>query len=414
MMGHELASHPLLGIVADDLAGAADTAAQFASPARPAVILVGPQPASVPPDTQRAAAVAIDADCRHDKPAECARRVGSAFAQVSETGARLPYLKLDSTLRGNVGASLRAAVEAVAAQAAVLAPAFPERGRTVAGGVLLVDGAPVAETEIASDGAAPVTVSEVSAIVRRQWNCRCAVLSPPQCAGAAELADDVAAVLDGGVELVVMDASSPDDLRTIAGAVARIGRHVLPAGSAGLARAFADTAGVRRLTPPPPRAGSDGPSSVLVLIGSRTAAAAAQIEAVRLEGIVCLTADSQEAALRASSILSTGRAVAITPGAAGHESVARVGAQSLAHLDRKPGLVLSGGATARCLCDQAGITAFRVGGELQPGVAAGHALLTAGEAVAAVVKGGAAGDAAAVVEAVRWIRGESIQEEQSQ
>ena len=128
MMGHELASHPLLGIVADDLAGAADTAAQFASPARPAVILVGPQPASVPPDTQRAAAVAIDADCRHDKPAECARRVGSAFAQVSETGARLPYLKLDSTLRGNVGASLRAAVRPWLRRQPFLPRRFPSAG----------------------------------------------------------------------------------------------------------------------------------------------------------------------------------------------------------------------------------------------------------------------------------------------
>ncbi|UCH36421.1 MAG: hypothetical protein JSV65_08725, partial [Armatimonadota bacterium] len=244
--------HAILGIAADDLAGAADTAAQVASPERPSLVSLGPRPSWLPHNAADAAAFAIDADCRNVTPKDCAIRIADAFAQLARIPGCRRYLKLDSTLRGNVGAAIEAATEG--AEAAILAPAFPARQRTVADGILLVNGTPVAETEVGRDGAAPVGVSEVAAIVRRQWQCGVAILSPRTYGTPGALAEALAQALDEGAELLMLDADSAEDMRDIAAAVQHMSEmplRVLPAGSAGLARGFADVMGVSPRTPPP-------------------------------------------------------------------------------------------------------------------------------------------------------------------
>ena len=402
-------SRPLLSIVADDLAGAADTAAQVATPERPALVSLGPRPSRLPKDAARVSAWAIDADCRHAEVDECAVRVHDASAQLNRIPRGISYLKLDSTLRGNVGTALEAAQDLEGRQGVVLAPAFPERGRTVVGGVLLVGGKPVAETEIATDGAAPVTISEVAGIVRRQWDCRSAVFDPRDFDSPQGLAASLTQAIYDGFELLVMDSESAKDLRMIAAAV-NDGtlRHewsgVLPAGSAGLARGFAEVMGVRRSTPPPPPAAT--PLPVLVLVGSRTRVASEQIESLTRAGVQCLDADAPGAVQCAAAILNAEAAVAITPGGDTHESTAAVAAGVLSQCGRAR-LVLSGGATARCFCELARIRHMWIVGELQPGVAAGRAIATEGEAMPLVIKGGAAGNATVMVEAIRWLRGAS-------
>ena len=404
---------PLLSIVADDLAGAADTAAQLATPERPALVSLGPLPSWQPPsvlgDGKGASAWAIDADCRHVSTRECAERIRAAFGQLGWLGPGRRYLKLDSTLRGNVGAALEAAQDWEGRQGVVLAPAFPERGRTVVGGALLVDGKPVAETEIATDGAAPVTISEVAGIVRRQWNCRSAVFDPRNSHTPQELASRLTQAIYNDFHLLVMDSQSSQHLQMIAAAVddPKL-RHewpgVLPAGSAGLARGFATIAGV--CAPGPAQSPMHTRCGVLAVIGSRTRASAMQIEALSREGVDCLIADAPDTVGRAAAVLESGAAVALTPGAGDHRSVAAAAADVLARLG-DIGLVLSGGATARRFCELAGIRHMWIIGELQPGVAVGRAVTPDSEAMPLVIKGGAAGSATVMVEAIRWLRGES-------
>ena len=399
-------THPILSIVADDLAGAADTAAQAASVERPALVSLGLRPSWLPNNAATASAWAIDADCRHSKPGGCAARIDDAFGQLNRIPGGTPYLKLDSTLRGNVGAALEAAHDRWGRIAVVLAPAFPERGRTVVGGVLLVDGRPVAETEIARDSAAPVTVSEVAGIARLQWECRSAAFNPRDFDSPEELAASLARAIYDDFQLLVMDSQSPEDLQIIAAALDDEKLQyewpgLLPAGSAGLARGFAAVAGVGPPTHPPSPATRSG---VLALIGSRTQAAAAQIQALERAGVDCMAGDSPDAIERATHSLTGGAPTAITPGQANHGSVASVAAEVVTRCG-SCGLVLSGGATARRLCEMIRMRHMWIAGELQPGVAAGHAVTPDSEEIPLVIKGGAAGNAYAVLEAISWIRG---------
>ncbi|UCH34200.1 MAG: hypothetical protein JSV65_16930, partial [Armatimonadota bacterium] len=346
--------------------------------------------------------------CRNVTPKDCAIRIADAFAQLARIPGCQRYLKLDSTLRGNIGAAIEAATEV--AGAPMLAPAFPARRRTVADGVLLVNGTPVAETEVGRDGAAPVSVSEVAAIVRRQWQCGVAILSPRTYGTPGALAEALAQALNEGAELLVIDADSAEDMRDIAAAVQHMSEmslHVLPAGSAGLARGFADVMGVSPRTPPPSPPARAMPMPVLAVVGSRTQVASAQIEALARAGVQCLPAGDADVAQRAAAMLSAGLAVAIVPGASDHRVVARTGAETVACCG-EIGLVLSGGATARRLCELARIEHLWIVGELQPGVAAGRAVTPEADTMPLVIKGGAAGDAMALVAAIHWIRGEVI------
>jgi uncharacterized protein YgbK (DUF1537 family) len=409
-MREPTASGALLSIVADDLAGAADTAAQLATPERPALVSLGPQPSRLPDGARSASAWAIDADCRHTEVGQCAVRVHDAFAQLSRLPGGMSYLKLDSTLRGNVGAALAAAQDREGNQGVVLAPAFPERGRTVVAGVLLVGGKPVGETDIADDGAAPQAMSEVASIVQRQWECQSAVFNPRDFDSPRELAAGLARAIYDDFQLLVMDSESPHDLDTIATALddetlRREWPGVLPAGSAGLARGFAEVMGVRRITPRPPAATS-APAPVLVLIGSRTRVASEQIQSLTRAGVECLAADAPDAVQRAAAALDDGAAAAIIAGALNHEATAAAAADVLAHCG-KARLALSGGATARRFCELAGIGHMWIVGELQAGVALGRAVRPEGEDMPLAIKGGAAGSASVMVEAIRWLRGKS-------
>src|SRR5437773_2173438 len=124
-----------LTIMADDLTGACDAGTLFAGRA--------PVPVTVWPAAPVVAEVAVvDTESRHiDREAASARVSGAAASRPAATSW---FKKIDSTLRGHVGAEIVALLEATGAPSAVTCPAFPSEGRVVLDRVLWVDGAATA------------------------------------------------------------------------------------------------------------------------------------------------------------------------------------------------------------------------------------------------------------------------------
>ena len=89
-----------------------------------------------------------------------AERTAAAVRELLARGCDRLYVKIDSTMRGSVAGQLRGALAAWAEKhtgaGAVLCPAFPDQGRTVVGGQVLVDGVPVARTAAAADPVTPI------------------------------------------------------------------------------------------------------------------------------------------------------------------------------------------------------------------------------------------------------------------
>src|SRR4051794_22948217 len=211
-----------VGVVADDLTGAADGGVQLARAGyRTAVAFHG---APVPGDGSGLDAVVLDTDSRALPPDPARGRVRDAMRAVAVTPIVLK--KIDSTLRGHVGAEVAAALDASGRRVAIVAPAFPAARRTTDGGVQLLDGRPVDRTRFAHDPVSPVREAHLPALLAADG---LDGVRHVRAGDGAGLADAIAAG-----RCVVADARTDDELEAIVRAVADPA-DVLWVGSAGLA-----------------------------------------------------------------------------------------------------------------------------------------------------------------------------------
>ena len=280
---------PELGIIADDLTGAMDTANEVAARGYETIVV------SVPNASPSVATVvAINTDSRYATPADAADAVWSG---VDAVGAATVYKKIDSTLRGNIGPEVAAALRATAADLAVVAPAFPATGRRTWGGVHWVNETPVAETEFAADRNGPPSSTVTDLFTAQEFP-----VERVDGADVAESADRVAARFSGAVRrhdqppILVCDARTTSHLETIAAAGA--GFDALFVGSGGLASHL-------RLDIPadsPPVVPEPGPGAPLAVVGSVSETTLEQLDRVpdrqlfHLDPHSVLDGDTDEAA----------------------------------------------------------------------------------------------------------------------
>ncbi len=174
----------MIGVIADDLSGAAEIGAVgLRHGLRAEVVIMGDEESlefrstsgevegdSRSSDTgwngisnQPSAAdlVCVDTDSRSASPEEAARRVVSAVKLLQDAGASWIYKKVDSVLRGRVTAELEAILNKLGLKRALLVPANPSRGRVIEGGRYFIQGQPINETEFASDPEYPRTSAQV-------------------------------------------------------------------------------------------------------------------------------------------------------------------------------------------------------------------------------------------------------------
>ena len=346
-------------LVADDLTGACDAAVHFAMHGlRPVTVQVarGAQ-------DSRARVLAVTTESRDLPPAEIRQALSAVAANSPVDSAALIFKKIDSTLRGNMGLEIAAALESFHCDAAVVCPAFPGMRRIVEGGLLTVAGVPEFE---------PIHVSQR---LQLQSGYPCGA-SPP---------DGIAALLHSGARVVSVDATCDDDLDRIAAALLPMGRRILWAGSAGLASALARLLGEQcDPAPVPPRSGT-----ALFCIGSDHAVTLAQQTALLADRPAVLVHPNATARQSICAALARGEHVILRI-PRGHVPV-----EALREwIDGLPlaALVLSGGDTASLVCRAAGVQSIDLCDEIVPGVPRGilHGGVFDGHSVA--TKSGGFGD----------------------
>lgn len=149
----------MIGVIADDLTGAAEIGAVgLRHGLRAELVLAGP---NVPVTGQTNGAsgdlICVDTDSRLSSPEEAARRAGAAAKWLQAAGARWIYKKVDSVLRGQITAEIEGVMAGTGCELAILVPANPDLGRTIADGLYYIRGIPVNETDFAYDAAYPRT-----------------------------------------------------------------------------------------------------------------------------------------------------------------------------------------------------------------------------------------------------------------
>jgi len=228
-------------IVADDLTGGADTAVQFC-PFFDETVLV---PYHRLPDVfsekngavSRAVSIwtnsrALQADIAHER----LKLVASHFSQFKP---KWIYKKVDSCLRGNLGAEIEAVMDTLGFELSFIAPAFPEMGRTTVNDIHRIKGIPVSRTEISQDPVAPVTESRLSRVVAQQSRYRVVHIALDLLQGdEIRLQEEILRLAGHGARHIVFDCTSRDDLDNLSRLLLASERRILPVGSAGLAASF--------------------------------------------------------------------------------------------------------------------------------------------------------------------------------
>ena len=177
----------------------------------------------------------IDTESRNQNPVEAARRVHSAAEFLAASGFPLVYKKVDSMIRGNLGAEIEAALEIGAQTGCLLAPALPETGRWTRRGVHFVGESPVSEGAAGRDPFSPVRTSFIPELLATQTGLKSVSIATEVLSrGPAGLAAELSLAAADGAKIAVVDAETRDDLACIAAALEPPELNWLPAGSAGL------------------------------------------------------------------------------------------------------------------------------------------------------------------------------------
>lgn len=421
-----------MGIFADDLTGAGDTSLQFHGPGRDTWIV--PELAAETRVPVGFTTLAINTESRHRLPAEAAVAVDKALRYLQRAGCTRFYKKIDSTLRGNVGAEIVQALHTLRYELAIVAPAFPQASRLTVGGYQLVDGLPVNASPYARDPLSPVKHSHLPTLLEEELGEPIAHVGLKEVMGGAEaVAGAIVRALSERKRLLVADAARFEDLNAIARAMAITPYRVLPVGSAGLARAIAQPHHL--LSGNPPGYMRPGPP-VLVVAGSLNPVTIAQVarmpqqaERVVVDAPALLLGEPSamnRLVARVLPPLMAGRDVVLTTGATedalrqvgalgrdlgmgavqtGAQLVAAMGALVAAVVGqvRLSGLVLAGGETALGVCRALGAPPMRVLDELLPAMPLLRVELPSGPLKVATKSGGF-GDPEALVKLCARLR----------
>lgn len=413
-------------IVADDFTGANDAGVGLAlQQAQVNVIL----------DVDALAAGAlhevtvINTDSRAQTAQDAALRVVHAVTRWREAdGNGWVFKKIDSTLRGNLGAEIAAALTASGAEMALIAPAVPALGRITRDGKVWVNGQLLTETEFASDPKTPVCSADIAERIAEQSALITATLVVSE-NNHSDLAAHLLRLRDAGIQGVIIDAEAPHTLALVVAAAQTLAVKPLLVGAAGLSEALAHAL---CFTPRPRPA-------LLAVVGSMSEMTQKQIAAVSaLSQVTVLDVDirplftpagatlAQEIARAATTVLAAGRHCLIRTcrdeqqrqaiaqlcqqyGLSRQQLGERISdflgemARCTVTQCRPAGLYLSGGDVAIAVAAALGATGFHIKGQLASCVPWGRFIDSIVGDIPVMTKAGGFGDEATLHHVLRFI-----------
>lgn len=226
----------IVGIIADDLTGANDTALQFHQKGASTKILL--DSSCTPKVKAGTEAWALSSESRNVSPDEAVLRVENAVKTFTENFSFDHYYKkIDSTLRGNIALETLTMLSILEYDAAIIIPAFPQEGRITVGGYHMAKGVPIGRTEMAIDPHSPITESHVptllaSQLTDEQVDIIGVIDLRTVLNGAGPILVKINELIKEGKKLIIADATSLTDIEQIALAINKCDKKILPTGTA--------------------------------------------------------------------------------------------------------------------------------------------------------------------------------------
>lgn len=226
----------IVGIVADDLTGANDTALQFHLRGANTKILLNSE--HVPQDKNETEVWAISTESRNISSADAIEKVKLAVGSFLENFSfEYYYKKIDSTLRGNIAEETLVMLNMLGYDASIIIPAFPQEGRITVGGYHLLKGVPIGRTEIAMDPHSPILESHIPTLLRSQLEEKerdivGTIDLKTVMNGAGPILIKINELIREGKKLIIADSTSITDIEQLALAIKKCDKKLLPAGTA--------------------------------------------------------------------------------------------------------------------------------------------------------------------------------------
>lgn len=224
-----------LAVIADDLTGANDTGVQFAKQGLNTTVLFSNtklQPTHLSEDV-----IVLNSDSRALNSEKAYDVVVNLSAQLKELDVPKVFKKIDSTMRGNIGPEIDAVMDVFNYKTAFVVPAFPKSNRITINGNHYVNGILLVETEIAHDPVNPVKESYLPKLLQEQSKreVKCISISDVR-KGKSHLSEKMIALSsDETSKIIIVDATTDEELKTIVEAAGILEENFLWVGSAGIA-----------------------------------------------------------------------------------------------------------------------------------------------------------------------------------
>ncbi|MDR3589532.1 MAG: four-carbon acid sugar kinase family protein [Negativicutes bacterium] len=214
----------LCAIVADDLTGA-NTAGVLLTKAGFKILTIVQDDRIESFEVTGVDGVVVNAMSRGLSGEEARLKVEKDTRALKEKGGKYFCKRVDSTIRGNLGAEVEGMLDALGPEyVAVCVPSYPASGKITIGGYLLVNAVPVARTVAGRDPIKPVKNSYLPNVFAEQTGLGCGVIP---LATVAKGTDAIIAALSTevaeGKRIVVVDSASEADIEVVAHAVAASG-----------------------------------------------------------------------------------------------------------------------------------------------------------------------------------------------
>lgn len=210
---------PKIGLIADDFTGAMDSGAQFSY-------------SNLSVHFRFTGQIKSDVEIINTASREMdeTSAVDLTLAACQTLAGRQLFKKIDSTLRGHVGAETLAVLSAGGYHKAVICPAVPLQGRLVCGGRLYVNGVALDQTSFKDDPVYPAKSSFIAQLIKAPtYHLPLELVRGP-------FSQLVSAISKADQPLITADTETSGDLDSLAQAI--LETHSLPVGAFGLANAF--------------------------------------------------------------------------------------------------------------------------------------------------------------------------------
>lgn len=211
-------------IIADDFTGALDTGVQFSKQGIPTVVSTDTT-INFAEVNEEIEVLVIDTESRYLSFDDAYQLIHKIIVSAKKADVPFIYKKVDSALRGNVSAEIKAVLDASKESAIPFLPAYPEMNRVLINGELYIDQELVSNSVFANDPYEPVSESNVLRRLKEEANVESHLIKEE--------------LLDNSRGILVFDAKTDDDLDKQAEQLEQAGLLSISIGCAGFAKVLA-------------------------------------------------------------------------------------------------------------------------------------------------------------------------------